>query len=140
MVLLSMPASATRVVGPEAGNFPKLRLKRVHRGQDAIGALGTQLPRVAGAYGLQAHELRLKLSADPSIALDQEGRLVFTCEAPAAATTAPKLSNRILAAPIADTSASTAVLAPRRSSTSTSMATPPAARFGTPTSPAEPTS
>ena len=103
MVLLSMPASATRVVGPEAGNFPKLRLKRVQRGQDAIGALGTQLPRVAGAYGLQAHELRLKLSADPSIALDQEGRLVFTCEAPAAATTAPKLSNRILAAPIADT-------------------------------------
>jgi PKD repeat protein len=103
LAFLSIPVQATRVVGPEAGNFPKLRLKRVQRGQDAIGALGAQLPRVAGAYGLQAHELRLKLAVDPSIALDQEGRLLFTCEGPEAATTAPKLGNPVLAAPITDT-------------------------------------
>ncbi len=58
---------------------------------------------MAGAYGLTARELHLRLTADPSIALDTEGRLLFTCEGPQAATTAPILGNPTLAAPIADT-------------------------------------
>jgi PKD repeat protein len=103
LALFSISVQATRVVGPETPGFPKLRLKRINRGQSAIDSLGSRLPGVAGAYGMTARELHLRLTADPSIALDTEGRLLFTCEGPEAATTAPILGNPTLAAPIADT-------------------------------------
>lgn len=103
LALVPTQSNATRIEGPESPGFPKLRLKRLNRGASAVDALGGQLPNVARAYGVSARDLHLRLTADPSIALDTEGRLLYTCEGPQAATTAPVIQSEALAAPLEDT-------------------------------------
>ena len=84
-LLIPLPAFA----GPEKGSgyhsFPQLRLKSPQRGQEAVDQLGTTLPAVARAYGLNAAELRRMLLVDPTLAVDVEGRLHYAEPLPQAA-------------------------------------------------------
>jgi len=57
-------------------------LSVLHRGQNAIDALGTNLPEVARTYGLTAAELNRRLRTDSTLALDPSGRLLYTDRGP----------------------------------------------------------
>jgi PKD repeat protein len=49
-------------------------------GQEAIQALGDQLPVVAARYNLTAEELRTLLQQNPDLWVDADGRLVYYCQ------------------------------------------------------------
>lgn len=83
----------TTFAGPDRGaghlGFPNLDLPGVTRGTDAVGVLGVRLPEVARAYGTTATELRFRLLADPTLAVDSKGRLLFTDSAPSSINPGP---------------------------------------------------
>ena len=62
----------------EPSNYPVLDLGSTTRGNEAILALGTDLPAVASAYGTTTEELRRRLLSDPTLAVDRHGRLFYT--------------------------------------------------------------
>ena len=72
-VLLLMAARA----GVDFPRFPALSLGMITRGDEAVLALGDQLPVVAQAYGLTGEQLTRQLRSDSSLAVDPEGRLLF---------------------------------------------------------------
>ncbi len=75
--------------GPERGsgaaNFPEIRLEKISRGAEAVKFLGDKLQPLAEAYGWQRMDLETLLLADPDLAVDQEGRLLYTDPIPEAA-------------------------------------------------------
>jgi PKD repeat protein len=50
------------------------------RGAAAISALGSNLPEVARAYGLQAQGLTTLLRTQPSLGVDKKGALFYACD------------------------------------------------------------
>ena len=82
-VLLSLLALNAEA-GPERGaghkNFPKVHLQKITRGEEAIAALGNNLPAVAAAYGHSPERLLNMLRHDPTLTVDHRGRLLYTHE------------------------------------------------------------
>lgn len=57
----------------------KIHLAAPAHGAAAIAALADHLPEVARAYGLQTHELTTLFQTQPSLGVDREGALLFSC-------------------------------------------------------------
>lgn len=85
LVLMASWAATPQALAAPAAQAPKLEVGVATRGERAIAALGAQLPAVARAYGLSGEELRHRLRNDRSLAVDEHGRLFFTCAAPSPA-------------------------------------------------------
>lgn len=62
--------------------MPDIDLPGITAGEQAVAALGKQLPSVAQAHGLTALELEKVLKHDKSAKLDKKGRLFYTDPAP----------------------------------------------------------
>jgi hypothetical protein len=80
---LSLLIGCGFVVGAAAApatSFPSLQLKKEVAGEEAIGALGQQLPEVAAYYRKTADELRQLLRSDHALKLDRSGRLFYVCD------------------------------------------------------------
>ena len=81
---------------PRPMAFPKLQLARSLRGNDAVSALGTQLPAVAAWYRMSPQRLADMLRNDTTAWLDRDGRLFFvetrapTASAAASTQSAPE--------------------------------------------------
>src|SRR5262245_36151435 len=56
-------------------DFPRVQLPAKVRGQEAVNALGNQLPAVAAYYRMSAAELRGRLLRDRDLWVNQWGRL-----------------------------------------------------------------
>ena len=82
--MLAPMLSPSANAGPERGagheHFPVIHLQRMARGEEAIAALGQQLPAVAAAYGHSPEWLADMLKGDPSLTVDHQGRLLHTQE------------------------------------------------------------
>ncbi|MEZ5126738.1 MAG: PKD domain-containing protein [Thermoleophilia bacterium] len=72
--------AAAPQVAAAATSQPEARAG-LQRGARAIDRLGARLPQVARAYGLSAADLEHRLRADRSLAVDADGRLLYTCAA-----------------------------------------------------------
>ena len=92
--LLAPAALAGPNRGPDSRNFPHLNLSRHQHGQEAVDHLGTGLPAVARAYGLDPFALRVMLTGDSTLAVDGTGRLHYwepAVGAAGAVTAAPRV-------------------------------------------------
>jgi PKD repeat protein len=78
LVSLLVGASLSVHAQPHTG----VSLPAAARGAAAISALGTHLPAVAKAYGLEAQGLANLLRTQPSLGVDQAGTLLFVCDGP----------------------------------------------------------
>src|SRR4051812_13636839 len=58
----------------------RVQLPAAARGSAAIAALGSHLPTVAKAYGLEAQGLATLLQTQPSLGVDTNGALLFACD------------------------------------------------------------
>lgn len=64
---------------PERSSFPKLRLARHFQGEEAITALGANLPAVAAFYHKTPEELQDLLRREKDLHIDNDGRLYYVC-------------------------------------------------------------
>jgi len=76
---LSVQATPPGNVPP---NFPDVQLPARSRGEAAISGLGPQLPAIATFYHITAEELQNRLRREPSLWVDEYGRLLYVCEWP----------------------------------------------------------
>lgn len=60
--------------------FPKVQLRRQVRNEEAVRALGVQLPEVAAWYGKSAEDLTRLLRRDRNLWVSPTGRLLYACE------------------------------------------------------------
>lgn len=80
VVLLAASLLVANGEKPREPGFPAgIRLTAKARGEDAIAALGSRLPDVAGFYGRPAQQLREVFRADPSLWVAPDGELLFAC-------------------------------------------------------------
>ncbi|MFM7101916.1 MAG: hypothetical protein ACKO3N_12180, partial [Verrucomicrobiota bacterium] len=85
------------------GEFPAITLPAPASGLEAVNQLGSRLPALARAYGLEAHALRWMFQSDASLRVDGGGRLHYVEPAAGnAAPAEPALQPEPLA-PLADT-------------------------------------
>ncbi len=98
MVFLGLTASRADV-----DTFPSPNLPRVVRGEEAIKALGGNLPAVARAHRRTPDQLNLQLRIDRALAVDPRGRLFYTDPLPQGGLPLMQGSGSISQAPLADT-------------------------------------
>lgn len=79
LILVSPSARAQTKNAPERPSFPKLRLARHFQGEEAIAALGANLPAVAAFYHKTPEELQNLLRREKDLHLDNDGRLYYVC-------------------------------------------------------------
>jgi hypothetical protein len=60
--------------------MPALHLSKHMSGEEAVSALGTNLPAVAAHYFKGAEELKQTLRHDKDLKVDREGRLLYVCQ------------------------------------------------------------
>jgi PKD repeat protein len=91
---------------PNNPGFPRLALPGISHGEAAIQNLGQLLPDVALSYGHTPGELRSRLRTDPSLHVDEGGRLLYI-EEPAPNGADPLQGGAVVAGaavvPLADT-------------------------------------
>jgi len=79
LTLFGISARAQSTNTPERPPFPKLRLGRHFQGEEAITALGANLPAVAAFYNKTPEQLQNLLRRENDLRIDNEGRLYYVC-------------------------------------------------------------
>lgn len=87
----------------DVDTFPSPNLPRVVRGEEAIKALGGNLPAVARAHRRTPDQLNLQLKIDRALAVDPRGRLLYTDPLPQGGLPLIQGSGDTSPAPLADT-------------------------------------
>jgi len=87
----------------DVDTFPSPNLPRVVRGEEAIKALGGNLPAVARAHRRTPDQLNLQLRIDRALAVDPRGRLLYTDPLPQGGLPLIQGSGDTSPAPLADT-------------------------------------
>ena len=79
---ISLALFATGAVVPVLSGQPvtNFRLPTAANGAGAIAALGSHLPDVARAYGMDAQKLATLFQTQPSLGVDINGVLIFACD------------------------------------------------------------
>lgn len=102
--LLCCSAQAERVQTSTRSGGPRLRPKGALHSQEAIQKWQDRLPEIARRYRTDAQSLHFRLRTDASLAIDDAGQLLYTCEGPQAAPVASgTLPVTAAIAPLSDT-------------------------------------
>ncbi len=84
--VVAAPPEVPRGATPATRVFPQLNLPGRVYGEEAITALGVELPNVAAFYGMSTASFARMLRKDSSVWLDRKGRVFFVDEFPEAAS------------------------------------------------------
>lgn len=103
LLLAAMAIGGSSQIRADVDAFPSPNLPRVVRGEDAIKALGGNLPTVARAHRRTPDQLNLQLRIDRSLAVDPKGRLLYTDPLPQGGLPLMQGSGETAPAPLADT-------------------------------------
>jgi len=103
LLVAAMAVAGSSQIRADVDAFPSPNLPRVVRGEDAIKALGGNLPTVARAHRRTPDQLNLQLRIDRALAVDPKGRLLYTDPLPQGGLPLMQGSGETAPAPLADT-------------------------------------